>query len=569
MLTALPATRRGREIVTQFYGLNQNEVIAQGEFSRLDNLIPCEIAAVKTREKRGVLRKLQNFQGILGKEKLFWVEDNGIYYDGGRYGSVAPGEKQLLSMGALVLIFPDKLAFNTDTKLVTPLENTASITGGVTVSLARQDGTAYTGYTTGTTAPQDPQNGTLWLDTSNGAALKEYAAATQTWAGVLTTYLSIQAAGIGKGFKQHDGVTLSGVTAEGVNGDVILQGATDNSLLITGILAAEHTQTGGVTVSRKLPDMDFFATLNNRVWGCSGKNHEIYACKLGDPTNWRCYEGLSTDSYAATVGSDGDFTGAAAHLGYVLFFKEACVHKLYGTVPGNFQLTEINFRGVEKGSEKSLCVVNEVLYYKAKDGVVAYDGMLPRAVGGKLLPVKYHSARAGRQGSDLYLSMLSQSGSELLVLDTEKGLWRREGTDRAAQFASCQGQGYYVRESDGRLIALSADAPGTLFDDVGPENEVAFAFETGDLLDSVPDYKRMARIQLRLELETGGVCKVAVSHDDGPFLDAAAFLADKKRFYVLPIAPRRCRHIKIRLSGTGKCTVYGISMYVEKGSDFR
>ena len=42
--------------------------------------------------------------------------------------------------------------------------------------------------------------------------------------------------------------------------------------------------------------------------------NEIYASKLGDFRNWRCFEGLSTDSYAAARGSDGAFTLSLIHI---------------------------------------------------------------------------------------------------------------------------------------------------------------------------------------------------------------------------------------------------------------
>ena len=64
--------------------------------------------------------------------------------------------------------------------------------------------------------------------------------------------------------------------------------------------------------------------------GMQLEKHEIYACKLGDPWNWNCFAGLSTDSCAVTVGSDGDFTGAASYLDYILFFKADRVHIVQG-----------------------------------------------------------------------------------------------------------------------------------------------------------------------------------------------------------------------------------------------
>ena len=76
-----------------------------------------------------------------------------------------------------------------------------------------------------------------------------------------------------------------------------------------------------VRMERRVPDLDYITECDNRVWGCSSKENVIYACKLGDPTNWFSYRGIAADSYAVTVGSDGAFTGAATCMGYALFLR--------------------------------------------------------------------------------------------------------------------------------------------------------------------------------------------------------------------------------------------------------
>ena len=43
-------------------------------------------------------------------------------------------------------------------------------------------------------------------------------------------------------------------------------------------------------------------------------------------------------------------------------------------------MTDTPCRGVQKGSWRSLCVVNEVLYYKGRTEICAYDGSVPVAV---------------------------------------------------------------------------------------------------------------------------------------------------------------------------------------------
>ena len=58
---------------------------------------------------------------------------------------------------------------------------------------------------------------------------------------------------------------------------------------------------------RRVPDLDYLTECDNRVWGCSGSENVIYACKLGDPTNWFSYRNTAADSYAGDGGQRRGF----------------------------------------------------------------------------------------------------------------------------------------------------------------------------------------------------------------------------------------------------------------------
>ena len=67
-----------------------------------------------------------------------------------------------------------------------------------------------------------------------------------------------------------------------------------------------------ISVKKTMPPLDFAVEHGNRVWGCRfGKNekgefvNEIYASALGDPTVWDRFNGISTDSYAVSLGCPG------------------------------------------------------------------------------------------------------------------------------------------------------------------------------------------------------------------------------------------------------------------------
>ena len=235
--------------------------------------------------------------------------------------------------------------------------------------------------------------------------------------------------------------------------------------------------------------MDYICENGNRLWGCSSANHEVYASKLGDPTNWNAFEGISTDSYAATVGSDGDFTGCLSHMGYVLFFKENTLHKLYGSRPADYQLVSAQCRGVAKEASGSLCVLAEVLYYLSQDGVMAWDGSIPTKVSTALDPARLRnvkSALGGALDGRYYLHLVRGSGEaqavRLLVYDTERGLWQEEDVC-SYEMAGSGGQLYLW---DGKTIwAADADREENWQQAGGIEDGVSFELVSGNIgLDS-------------------------------------------------------------------------------------
>lgn len=79
--------------------------------------------------------------------------------------------------------------------------------------------------------------------------------------------------------------------------------------------------------------------------------------------------GLSSITILRTVGlsmsaRQGPFTGICAYQDSVLFFKEDYIHRVYGTRPQNFQVITTNCQGVEKGSARSVCILDEQIFYK-------------------------------------------------------------------------------------------------------------------------------------------------------------------------------------------------------------
>ena len=579
-----------RQIIDVFGGYNHNLRIGDGEFYDERNLCSDDYPLLTTRRQRGVYASPTNPQGMIAKDALCYVDGSAFVINEKRIEmnlSTAAEDcpKSLVSMGAYVIILPDKKYINTvEVSDRGSMEATYTSTGDVTFSLCTADGGSYGDVITSAAAPENPANGAYWLDVSGEQhALKVYSSATGVWSTVATTYVKISATGIGAQFGQYDGVQLSGIVKNGVkdlNGSAIVWAKGDDYIVVVGILDASVTQTaadGTVKVERSVPDMDFVIESGNRLWGCKygyadGKTvNEIYASKLGDFKNWNCFMGISTDSYAASCGTDGQWTGAITHLGYPLFFKENCLHKVYGTFPSNFQIQTTTCRGVQKGSGGSMAIVNEVLYYKSRGGVCVYDGSLPEEISSAFGGEIYSDAVGGGHRNKYYLSMKDSGGTWcLFVYDTRLGTWHKEDATHAEAWCSCQDEMYYIDASDKKIRTVL----GRGTKDTSP---ISWMAETGTIMalttssnhpEWISNKKFVGRMLIRMSLDAGATMQVYIQYDSSGVWEKLWDMTGKNlRTFSFPVRPHRCDHFRLKLEGTGGAKIYSITKTLERGSD--
>lgn len=568
-LPRLREYRLTKDMVTDFRGYNHNLQIGENHFYDMKNMSSSLYPLLSPRNKRLKIRTLTKPNGLYAKNGLCWVDGTDFYYNGALKFNVTNGPKQFVGMGGYILIWPDKMYFNTHDDEYGNLGAKFITSGTVNYTLSKGNGENYGEYITGATAPDDPADGVLWLDTSSVPhVLKQYSTFSSSWVTIMTTYVKISAGSIGANFKQYDGVTISGSTDAQFNTDMIIESVGADYIVVTGIIDTIFSQEGALTVERKIPDMDFLTESENRVWGCSSSNHEIYACKLGDPFNWHCYMGLSTDSYAVTVGTDGDFTGATTHLGYVLFFKEDILHKVFGNKPANYQVTNNEVRGVEKGSEKSMVIVNETLYYKSRNGICAYRGALPELISYNLGNEKYKQGIGGSVGNKYYISMLdSDDKASLFVYDEFLGVWHKEDDSRMSYFARHKGELYYINADKG-MYSVNGTSIITVDGTTALEGDIEWFAESGDIGMLSPDKKYITKLQYRLEMDEGSSIEINVMYDSsGEWQRVYTYNTKIKRSFTVPIIPRRCDHMKIRISGIGGCRIYSLAKTYEQGSE--
>lgn len=587
-----------RSVIDVWLGYNHNLRTRENEFYDMKNLTSTYYPVLSPRTKRGTYLTASNPQGMIAKDALCYIDGqyfcmNEYRIDMGLSTAEENCPKHLVSMGAYVIIMPDKKYINTlDLTDFGNIEATFPAVKGqlltATYEMCKVDGTVYTGTTKSPDAPEEPTNMQLWIDTSSTPhTLKQYSETSKTWVTIATTYIKISAPNIASAFKQYDGVKISGFPEESPQlkeieghtfplweahhdeGNDERAEGTEDYIVIRGLLDEAVTYETALRLERTMPDMDFIIESENRLWGCrygvaaNGQVvNEIYACKLGDFKNWNCFMSISTDSYVASCGTDGQFTGAITHLGYPLFFKENCLHKVFGNYPANYQVQTTTCRGVQKGCSDSLAIVNEVLYYKSRNAVCAYDGSLPAEISSAFGEVSYSDAVACGHGNKYYISMKDVAGEyHLFVYDTSKGLWHKEDNTAVKAFCSCRNELYFIQKDNNEIKTVFGS--GTV--DASP---VPWMAESGVIGTSSPDRKYVSRLNIRMSLDIGTRVFFYAQYDScGEWEYLGTMTGTSLRSFTVPIRPKRCDHFRLRIVGEGDAKIYSITKTIEQGSD--
>ena len=315
-----------------------------------------------------------------------------------------------------------------------------------------------------------------------------------------------------------------------------------------------HGTYSDIKIERLVPDMDFICESENRLWGCGGKT--IYASALGDPTNFNDFSGVSTDSYSVAVGTDGDFTGCVAYSGGVLFFKENVLHKVIGSYPAEYAIYTYAIPGIQAGCEKSAVVINEVLYYKGRNGVYAYTGGTPVNIGRYFGSRRFEQAVGGTDGAKYYLAMKEEGGGwGLWVYDPATGLWMREDGTQVVDFIEFPDGLEFL--SGNKIYAVSGSGEGNF----------PWSARFAPFYDGTQNRKRHNKLLVRLDLSAGAWAQIEVRRDNGLWTKVWKQTGRRRNSYLVPVLPLRSDSFEVRLSGEGPCIIRGLTWEYATGSE--
>ena len=549
------------ERLIEFKGLNRNTYVEEGEMSDMKNLTSDHYPLLTPRKLRGQLALPDNvaapFKLITKFERIAMIArktDNSIAFFYSEYNENGVLEfyevtsvnditasTEMVSINTKICFFPQKTyislkrtasAVEVDSEVgYGHLEASLSLTSAaVTISNENAQITVTSGHGLKADDAIDI-NGTLAYTPSGGSA---------TTAACVVSCL-----------------------IEAVNGNVLTL-PRESFIELTGDGATGITFTG--TIKREAPDIDHVVEWNNRLWGASDNDNTIYACKLGDPTNWKYYQGTSLDSYYAQQGTDENFTGSAVYSGHLIFFKPNSMTRIYGTSPSTFQVSNTVCYGVEKGSSKSVVVINDNVLYKSSIGIMTYDGGTPYCISDKL-NVKFKNVIGGTEGRKYYVSLQRDDDTyELMVLDVERAVWHKEDTVRFRDCCTLDGSLYFIPNitagifERNKIYIINPKVPTEL----RKQREWMAVFGAFD--EYVENQKIYSKMSLRLVVKTDTIVTIYIKMDDGEWERIKQIGYANTGGETVPIVPRRCDRFYIKIVGKGDCEIKSLTRRYRRGS---
>ena len=321
------ATGKNRKQIIAFAGLNYGQGAGDGELAESWGLSSARFPCLSQRDGRKTAGTYTSPTGLYARGKLCVVDGTDFLYDGKVVGHVTAGEKQFATINTKIVIFPDKVYYDTEAEKfgmlaaeypgfpgdVTFTANTLTVPEQSYIDQAAENAetkgsvaadtsiTAYTGASVNkTTGALTMSGGTAGTPDKLKAgdyiqydcdSSKEYmvvqSSAKQSDGTYQITYLLHTAAlhkypGFDELFKAGDAIEISGcTTCAANNGSHIIRSLEARKLTFTkDIFTKTGVEAGTVMLERKVPDLTCICECDNRIWGAEGKT--IYASGKGN-----------------------------------------------------------------------------------------------------------------------------------------------------------------------------------------------------------------------------------------------------------------------------------------------
>ena len=564
-----------------FGGINKLQAFSEGELEDCSGVSHNSFPALTQRNKEALEFECENpIAAVFGNKECI-VTNSAIYYDRKEVGKLSCGNKNIAQIGNKIVIFPDKVYYDTETEKLSRLDGGCTLKN-IKVSFASNKislpDNAYEIVTTVESlvlnenkdvfrySDVNVEEGEIIfseaelikaVDLLQGDVFSEksgkghYRTAESVKAenGEITVFgsrVTVEKSGVGAFslFSEGDIIEISGCECASNNKQTKIVEVGENYLLFEENTFEQKNETTVIEIKRNIPDFTCVCCYKNRLWGCEGNT--IYASALGDPTNFFKYNNLSTDSFSVESGDSGDFTASVVFGNYCLFFKQDKCYRLYGDRPANFQLLEAFSGGITAENARSIAEIGGKIIYKGNGGVYAFSGGNPQKISDKLGNTMLNNCIGGGIGDCYYLSADTASGREEFVYNMKHDVWSKSGIKDAQGYFSSADKLYRLMKNGVFSIENETDEECEWYAQLRPFDEEYYST------------KNYSGIYITAQLFENSVIKTEISYDGDEWRTVSQHYGNKKEYINIPCPMKGCHEVRIRLSGKGKSIIESI-----------
>ncbi len=527
----LPASlRRERVSVTEFGGFSPR---GRGRVADMKNLSPRRAPEAATRMPRGLLVSAYGSgtphgMAIFGGQlyfargtRLYRTENGASVVD---LGPVSDTDKQFFVFGDRLYLYPDKLYLTDDGTMPKYIELDTGVIEQVDFMGSK-------------------------------ATLPE---------GMSWTLLGF---GVGDGLR----VVNEDDVDPAPQGNYRIAGLRGREATIVGSFPSAHVSN--VRFRRAVPDLDRVCVNGDRVYGIAGQ--DAYVSAAGSALDFYSRGAADgSDPVVLHTDTEGVFTACASWQGYVIFFKADRICKLVGSRSDSFTLHDTLAVGIPARLADTLCEVGGGLYYCADGGVYRYRGQQPERIAPAGETVT--DGCGGTDGHAYYLAVESGDGDwRQYLYEPDVGDWYAE--DDVHPTGMIYRDGFLcLQDSDGYIWLTSSDGRGTgcSFDERQVRGEVESSLTLAPDYGLQPDGCRLTGLCIRASGAAGATLEMLADYADGQTGKDAVGTEEVSlgrfrgkmtdRLLRIPVAPRLCDGVRLRLSMTGAWVIHSVIREYER-----
>jgi hypothetical protein len=140
-------------------------------------------------------------------------------------------------------------------------------------------------------------------------------------------------------------------------------------------------------------------------------------------------------------------------------------------------------------------------------------------------------------------------------------MWHREDNLHAIEFCAFHVELYCIDADRKNIVTMQSS--GTT-----DRSYLFFVVESCVLAMTSPDMKYVTRLIIRVFMDAEAEMNLYAMYDSFPeWIHICNIKGTNLRSFSVPVRPRRCDHMKLKMTGHGDCKVYSFTKIIAQGSD--